>query len=417
LWLFAAGLVGGACSNGSPAQTGRVDAAAPSGSTGTGGTNVGTGGAGGTTGVSGGGGTAMASSGAAGTNGAAGTSGAAGAGGAPPPTAAAPCPQPSPDAVWTIVPIQSARGPIDVVSTWAASSNDAWLVGTGLRFPTPTMFVRDDQIQHWDGKRWTTSFDGFPTHILSSVYGFGGADVWTVGDVAVHWNGATWTDLSPASAGQPLGLKPVWGVASNDVWAGNRGSFFHWNGTAWTAVLTTPPLASSDMNMGGIWGATSNDVWALGDFPASHAFLGILRWDGSVWSILAQRYTSEQAELNGVWGNAANDIWAVGFSFSGSQIWHYDGTSWAHVPVPSFVGELSGVWGFCASDVWAVGEELPPGGFGVDDEVGIVLHFDGQTWSRFALGTTVKPLLTVSGVSSEDLWVGGTNGTMLHRHH
>src|SRR5262249_5678638 len=146
-------------------------------------------------------------------------------------------------------------------------------------------------------------------------------------------------------------------------------------------------------------------------------FMGILRWDGSVWNILAQRFNSEQAEVNGVWGTAANDIWAVGFSFSGSQIWHYDGTAWTHFAVPSFNGELASVWGFCASDVWAVGEELPPGQMFVENEVGIVLHYDGQSWSRIDLGLPVKQLLTVSGVSSEDLWVGGTNGTMIHRHH
>jgi hypothetical protein len=351
-------------------------------------------------------------------------------GDAPGTSASGACTQPSPGAVWTPVPIASARAAIDVVSTWAAASNDVWLVATGIHSTTPGVVVRDDQIQHWNGTTWTTSLDGFPDHIFNAVYGFGPADVWAVGDRAMHWNGTTWTDMTPPGVPGAFPLQAVWGLASNDVWTvggGLRGpggasgglALFHWNGSAWT-VAPTAPAEINTLNEAAIWGAATNDVWTLGGFPASHDFLGILHWDGTTWTELLgptlTNYSSEQGQVSGLWGSAANDIWGVGFSFSGSQIWHYDGKAWTHVAVPAFNGGLTSVWGFCAADVWAVGVETPPGAAGVDQQVGIVLHWDGSAWSRVNIGIPARGLSAVSGVSTDDLWAGGRTGEMLHRH-
>jgi hypothetical protein len=64
----------------------------------------------------------------------------------------------------------------------------------------------------------------------------------------------------------------------------------------------------------------------------------------------------------------------------------------------------------------AVGAEQPPGTQFVEQTVAIVLHFDGQSWSRVDLGGSFPGLLAVSGSSPDDLWAGGRSATLLHRH-
>jgi hypothetical protein len=330
------------------------------------------------------------------------------------------CAQPSPAATWTPVGIAAAHTSLDVNDIWASQAGDVWLTGSASHLTGPSAVGNDDQVQRWDGSRWVTSFDGFPGHVFTGVFGFAPNDVWATGDRALHWNGAEWADQSPPPAMRGTApLDTIWGLAPNDVWTSADGHFFHWNGTGWTEARVTPADATN-LEVGGFWGASPNDVWALGAFPAAHPFLAILHWNGVEWTQVLNpqltQYTTEEAQVNALWGSAANDIWAVGFSYSGSQIWHYDGRAWKHATVPMFNGMLTAVWGFCASDVWAVGEEQAPGRLRGNQQAAVVLHFDGQSWSRVDVGTGVPSLSAVGGTGSDDLWVGGRAATMLHRH-
>ncbi|HVY36938.1 MAG TPA: hypothetical protein VHM31_03360, partial [Polyangia bacterium] len=331
-------------------------------------------------------------------------------GGAP-----AACRQPSASAVWTAVPIATARGSLAIAASSFAAPNAGWLVGEGLVSTGPTSAGFIDQVQRWNGVAWTTTFDGFPSTQVQGVFAFGPADVWAVGNGMFHWDGSTWADLSPSGATADL-FSSVWGVGSNDVWAGGDRGLFHWTGLGWTAATVVPPL-DVGFDFGGMWGASANDVWAGGGYPASHDFLGILHWDGTSWSQVATSFTGfgtgQHGKIGGVWGSAANDVWAVGSVDGGtSPLWHYDGTSWTQAVVPALNGVgLAQVIGFCAADIWAAGTQSA-GGAGA----GAVFHYDGQTWSKVDLGISVPLLTTISGVSTDDLWVGALDGTVLHRH-
>src|SRR5580704_10916791 len=59
------------------------------------------------------------------------------------------------------------------------------------------------------------------------------------------------------------------------------------------------------------------------------------------------------------------------------------------------------VWASGNSDVWAVGA------------AGTVIHFDGQSWTPFASGTT-ENLTGLSGTGPGDVWATGDNGSVLH---
>jgi hypothetical protein len=53
---------------------------------------------------------------------------------------------------------------------------------------------------------------------------------------------------------------------------------------------------------------------------------------------------------------------------SGGLILHYDGTSWSEMT--SGTSSLSGVWGTSSSDIFAVGYD------------GTIVHYDGTGWSE-----------------------------------
>jgi hypothetical protein len=69
-----------------------------------------------------------------------------------------------------------------------------------------------------------------------------------------------------------------------------------------------------------------------------------------------------------------------------------------------------GLWGATATDVWAVGGQGASGGF--------AWRYDGAAWTPYAAfptdlatdGTCWK----VNGISSDNVWLSGTNGSTLH---
>jgi hypothetical protein len=227
-----------------------------------------------------------------------------------------------------------------------------------------------------------------------------------------HWNGSSWTDQSP-SAAPTLLFTAVWGTSGADVWTGGDGHVFHWTGSGWNEEGVTPRF-DNGFDFGAFWGATANDVWAGGGYPASHDFLGMLHWDGTRWtqvtSSITGFITGQSGYIGAMWGSAANDIWAAGSVDGGSSpLWHYDGTAWTQAVAPALDGYgISGLIGFCASDIWASGQGGASGG--------AVFHYDGQTWSLVDTGVSVPLLFTISGVGTNDLWVGGQDGALLHRH-
>lgn len=114
---------------------------------------------------------------------------------------------------------------------WAASPDDAWLVG-------------DAGISHWDGTRvLRASAIGTSLH---GVFGTGPDDVWAWGedDVLLHWDGRSWSSAawSIQNPGFP-GLRDIagaWGSRGDVRFvAGPRGEIMRWDGQSWTLE---PPL-------------------------------------------------------------------------------------------------------------------------------------------------------------------------------
>ncbi|MDF2693089.1 MAG: hypothetical protein K0S65_1472, partial [Labilithrix sp.] len=79
---------------------------------------------------------------------------------------------------------------------------------------------------------------------------------------------------------------------------------------------------------------------------------------------------------------------------------HYVGgpLAWDTVPASPTTADLNAVWGSSSSDVWAVGN------------AGVVLHYDGKSWSRVkvaGLGRRRPTLTAVWAPLPGRVWIGG----------
>jgi hypothetical protein len=193
----------------------------------------------------------------------------------------------------------------------------------------------------------------------------------------------------------------VWGTSPNDVFAvgGPRGngtpsSVVHYDGATW-----------ANLSPGGtetFWwahGTSSTSVWAVGENGR------IVFWDGAKFTEQASGTT---ATLYGVWAAAPDDVWAVGGTPEGGTakpndvLLHFDGTSWMPSPLPQTLGRtFFKIWG------------TPHGGgytLYIVGESGTIWHRVGPTW---ALEANEPPLArgnltTVSGCSDSEVYaVGG----------
>ncbi len=96
-----------------------------------------------------------------------------------------------------------------------------------------------------------------------------------------------------------------------------------------------------------------------------------------VWEISLSWYAS--SKFTSRWGVSSTDIFTIETSGTLSNIMHFDGKDWSEMESASGKYVFSDLVGTSASDVYAVGR-IPASGH--DDPVGVVLHYDGDTWSE-----------------------------------
>jgi hypothetical protein len=216
-------------------------------------------------------------------------------------------------------------------------------------------------------------------------------------------------ELTEAGVHERAAFLSVAGTSASDVWVAGAqnvpqgpGTLLHYDGSAWSEK-EVPSL---------------HDLWWVhafddGTLYAAGAGATVLRVDGDT-------ITREDTPVffgntvYGVWGTSPDDAWAVG-GFAGRDgfAWRTTGGAWEPVDLPddlplSPIGEppsLFKVWGRSSDDVWIVGG------------LGAVLHWDGTSIQRIESGTDTT-LLTVVGLPEEAdedvVIVGGlTGGTVL----
>jgi hypothetical protein len=261
---------------------------------------------------------------------------------------------------------------------WGSSASNIWAVGKG------------GTMLHFNGTQWRSVLSGTAVD-LEDVWGTGPNDVWAVGGewegVILHYNGSQWSQV----AAPERIARAIWGTSPTNVFvAGGTttdGYIQRYNGSTWTQVASQSNSRFMDIS-----GVSSSDVWAIDLFSARH-------YTGSTWSTT----TLSTQLLSSVWIGGPNDGWAVGDGFA---VHRFNGTTWQQVASPLAYGSnrAVAVWGRTTNDVWAVGWAVGHRS---------IIHFDGAGWQL------TGPVLNVTfqdvwASSSSDVWVVGTQGTILH---
>ncbi|MEO5952238.1 MAG: S-layer homology domain-containing protein [Chloroflexia bacterium] len=301
-------------------------------------------------------------------------------------------------------------------------------------------------IQHWNGSNWTVvpspNIGTNDNHLLS-VNVLTANDAWASGyylndfgiaqSLVLHWDGTSWTQVAAPSISpyQDSELLSVEAIASDDAWAvgysiDENGIGHpltqHWDGTAWSVVVSPdPPNAEYGSALRDLTIVSPTDIWAGGFLLVDRQGYGLERtmamhWDGAQWSVVSTpnigAYTNT---FNGLDAAGPNDVWAVGSYRDSTYITHpmsqhWDGTQWSIVFVPSLDSSdhaLAAIDVVSPTDIWAVGSF---GGYSYAAQ-SFAAHWNGQVWEPmhgpdFSI-YTYNLLVSVTAFPNSDVWAVG----------
>ncbi|MFI0354319.1 WD40/YVTN/BNR-like repeat-containing protein [Actinomadura sp. 9N407] len=249
-------------------------------------------------------------------------------------------------------------------------------------------------------------------HLLAGVAVASPTEVWVTGHVEQHpliarWDGTTWTnapapppDPSHIGAGfQGIAAAPGRAIAVGGAYDRVAGTevplIQHWNGTSWErADPDTDGYVLTDVTFIGeeAWAVGHGLPWGGPSGPVA------LHWSANTWRP-ASLPSITKGKLLAVSGTAPDDLWAVGAADRAGLIMHYDGHTWTRVPSPTTRFPLSDVVALSPSEAWAVGRDR-------------VLHWNGRKWSNTK--TPVTAANTITARTPDDLWVAGGGGELAH---
>lgn len=262
-----------------------------------------------------------------------------------------------------------------VRAIWGSDSRHVW---ASLYHP--------GRLLEWNEGTWIDS--GLPSNSLDywgSVWGTKANDVWTVSQAGVyHWDGDTWTSLTPPSWREVEGAPILWGKTTDDVTVLiDERTLFHWDGSSWESAEPPPAFY--------LGGTGPGDAWF---HSPGESFLW--RQREGVWEM----YQSPTPYMHAVWSHSDNEAWVLSGGWPVYSFLHFDGTDW------SFAGSVSerldAIGGSSPDDIWAVGEQ------------GAIIRVSNGRYEEQRTGSIVD-LNDVFGFSERELWAIGAGGTLLRR--
>jgi len=229
-----------------------------------------------------------------------------------------------------------------------------------------------------------------------------------------------------------------WAVGTNfgaggGIVAGQRWTFFRWNGAAWNRILATSTAPIAAVALNSVFMNSATDGWAVGTnfvavlgVPAPGLLWTFFRWNGAAWTRIAATSTAPVAAvaLNSVFMNSATDGWAVGTNFAAGPgvptadlrwtFFRWNGVAWTRIPATStgaaiVAVPLNSVFMNSATDGWAVGNNLVGGP--VAGLRWTFFRWNGAAWTRFpAISTAPTAAVALNSVfmnSATDGWAVG----------
>ncbi|HXT91180.1 MAG TPA: hypothetical protein VN714_18165 [Trebonia sp.] len=246
--------------------------------------------------------------------------------------------------------------------------------------------------------------NGAKSNMVDTVVSTGKTSGWAFlhdATVAYERTGATaWKKVAFPGRGGAVNVAAA--SSPSNVWAAYRSSqghgtqLYRWNGR-WTVMKTFPGAGT----ITAISVLNPNDVWVFGGV-GSGGQAGVFHYNGHKWMEVS-------STLQGGYAVSDGNVWA----FSGAQVAHFNGHKWTTTNVAKLLppatrhvpATLTGIIALAPNNVYATGEGFttPRGG------PGVVLHFNGHTWSRVAEGSGFESVLGKSLASDGKggLWIAG----------
>ncbi len=293
---------------------------------------------------------------------------------------------------------------IDTVGQYSGFITDLWgtdwhnVYGVGL-VNNPSGYL-NDYLFHFDGNTWTPVSDsvisfGVQAGALQGISGLTANDIVVVGasynstnwrSFAARWNGSTWSNISPNTAGS---LRSVWMRGSSDIFAvGAHGLLLHYDGAIWDS-LTSPTILDYQQ----VVGVRDGTVYAVAcDYfysPAGSVVVQLTTDGGTIaHSVPGLRLFSLAALADGT-------IYAVG-----EGVFVRSSGLWSQLAADQHSATLHSVSAVSGNNIMTVGA------------YGVALHWNGASWwfydSKYMSASTIT-LLKVLGFNQGFL-VAGTTG-------
>ncbi|MDQ3704946.1 MAG: hypothetical protein M3437_06955 [Chloroflexota bacterium] len=336
----------------------------------------------------------------------------------------------------------------------ALSANDVWAVGNYYtRAPQDAPLESKTLVLRWDGTKWRVIASPNVAGMSNNLSGVGivsETDVWAVGSynggehidtLTMHWDGKEWRIVPSPRTQSHNGaqLHDVAVYASDNVWAvgGDNGDALvqHWDGKEWrvqpSADFVMDPSDLYLKSLAGVAKLPSGEMLAVGglgvyayaalDTPTiirysnqpcaqgTHVPPAVLPQEtrgailtGTAQAMPTSRTPPTATSTPPVTYGSLCGTWTMWDAKSGLDLSNVDSKG---APRSNLSGELSDVSALSANDVWAVGR------WGND---GLIVHWDGRSWTRAKL-PTIGPqpglnsrLSAVAAISSDDVWAVGS---------
>ena len=249
-----------------------------------------------------------------------------------------------------------------------AIAPDAIYTGYGRSESDHGASYTSSAVLRFDGSEWLDmGFTGSDYSVKLSIWASAEDHVYVADRSLYHFDGNEWSDVG-VEAYLVAGTRP------DDIYVINRNGLEHFDGSSWQTIgeIEYAFLASA-------LAVAPGPLVAVEEGGAVHL------WDGADWSRSA-RFGSI-SDLHIV---SPTSIYAVGsanYYASTPKAWHFDGSEWSEMIMPSAQGELLSICGTGDNNLWAVGSW------------GLVMHYDGTSW-QVSPRITKRTLRAVSSVGA-----------------
>jgi hypothetical protein len=212
---------------------------------------------------------------------------------------------------------------------------------------------------------------------FKSVWGSSDTDMFAVGGTSpltgfaetkvVHYDGATWADMTVPSLGMftRVYMTDVWGSGPDDVYGVTGvGYILHYNGTEWENVYYGSQTGSA-YAFQAVWGRSADEVYAVGTVPSLFGPLNglVMRWDGNEWSRIEFEGLLERTTLTGIWGRAnTEELFIIGSRDNKGVMFQYLEGQWIEVLYwsgnenESYQYKLNNLWGDKKGNLFVVSD-------------------------------------------------------------